>query len=245
MRRSTPHIHRRHGLLWPLAILLAVAVCGTGTALAMNSSSAHHRSASRHARAASAVAPTIASQLSVFNAPATSADALPSNFSGALQAQDSGVQPNVANARKVIASDGQASYLVPSAQAICAVNTNEAFCTPTALLPGAAVVDLCSPTLPIGQLELEWLLPDGATNVALGMSDGTTSSFASGANVYIARLPFNGQSPIPKTIEWNDSNGQHHSVETPIPSGAQGQTCMHPPAQATPEARHKATRKVA
>jgi hypothetical protein len=63
-------------------------------------------------------------------------------------------------------------------------------------LPGADGVDLCSPTLPKGRIEIEWLLPDGAPKVALGMTDGAAISFAPGFNLYIARLPINR--PLPK-----------------------------------------------
>ncbi len=184
--------------------------------------------------------PAVASQLSVFKRARTRTDALPASFSVQLRATYRSVRPDLANARRVTASNGQIAYLVPARRGlvslpgrpaqpgVCVINANEMFCVASSSLAGDAAVDLCSPTVPLGQLELEWLLPDRATAVALGMSDGSKTSYRSGFNVYIARLPLNRSRPIPKTIEWIDSHSQHHSVSTPIPSGAQNQGCMHP-----------------
>jgi hypothetical protein len=119
---------------------------------------------------------------------------------------------------------------MPSSQGACVVNVNEQFCAPTASLAGSMVADICSPTLPAGQLEVEWLLPDDATNVALLMSDETTRSYPAGDNVYITRLPLNPQSPIPTAIQWTDPAGQHHTIPSVVPVGAQNANCAHPPA---------------
>lgn len=233
MRSATHRAYRRHRRLSAAFVIFVLVSFGTGTAaLAMSS---HSRP---HAQSRSAgVDPVIASQLSVFDRAPTSTDAVPSSFGGELQQAYSSETPDLVNSRQVTADDGQSAYLVPAQSGVCVINTNESFCAPEASLPGAAVVDLCSPSLPLGQLELEWLLPDGATKVSLGMSDATTVSYPLGYNVYIARLPLNSQSPIPTTIQWKDSAGQPHSVRTPVPSGAQNAGCEHPPsagADATP-----------
>jgi hypothetical protein len=169
--------------------------------------------------------PAVAAQLSVFKRAHTTADALPAAFAAALRQSFAGERPDVADARRVRASDGQAAYLVPSSGGVCVINANEAFCTPAASLPGAQVADLCSPTLPKGQLEIEWLLPDGTSNVAVGMANGTTTRFAPGLNVYIARFPIKG--PVPRTVEWN-AGQHHHSSSTPVPSDVHSQKCAHP-----------------
>jgi hypothetical protein len=70
---------------------------------------------------------------------------------------------------------------VPTREGVCVINTNEELCTPAASLPGATTLDLCSPTLPTGKLEIEWLLPDRVTHVTPGMSNGTKVNFVSGA----------------------------------------------------------------
>lgn len=174
--------------------------------------------------ATAAIDPRLASQLSVFRRPQTSTDALPAAFRAALKLHNS-EQPAVGGARQVKASDGQAAFLVPTKAGACVINTNESLCSPAAMLPGAVTVDLCSPTLPQGQLEIEWLLPDHATHVALSMANGTATRFASGYNVYITRLPISG--PQPQTITW-DAQGQHHSVNAGVPSDAPSQACAHP-----------------
>lgn len=189
----------------------------------------------------SRIDPAVAAQLSVFRRARTSADALPAAFRAELQDGHASARPDVADARRVKASDGQAAYLVPANRGACVINTNEAFCSQAVSLPGADAVDLCSPTLPKGRIEIEWLLPDRATQVALGMTDGTARSFAPGFNVYIARLPINR--PLPKTVQWN-TGGQHHSVSAGVPSGVQSQGCMHPddlPAPPKPSSRPTAT----
>jgi hypothetical protein len=226
MRTPIGRASRGHRQLLTVLAVFVVVACGAGTAVALSSSAS-----SQPAPASPTVDPAAASQLSVFDSAQTSADALPAPFGAQLQNGYADAAPSVADSRQVTADDGQTAYLVPDQGGACVVNTNEAFCTPSARLPGAAVVDLCSPSLPLGQLELEWLLPDGATNVALGMSNDATTRFAPGYNVYIARLPLNSSSPLPTTIEWDDSGGQHHSVNTPIPPGTQSQSCMHPPGQ--------------
>ena len=167
----------------------------------------------------------VASQLSVFRRPHTSADGVPATFREELQQIVAGERPDFAQARRVNASDGQVAYLVPTKAGVCVINTNEELCPPAASLAGADTVDLCSPQLPLGRIEIEWLLPDGATGVALGMANGTATRLASGYNVYITRVAINGS--LPNTIEWY-AGGQHHSVSAGVPGDAQSERCAHP-----------------
>lgn len=176
--------------------------------------------------APSAIDPTVAAQLSVFKQPPRKTDALPAEFKAELRSAYASEKPDVADARRVKASDGQTAYLVPARAGACVINTNEAFCVPAAALPGADAVDLCSPALPLGQLEIEWLLPDGATNVALATTSDATRTFAPGFNVYIARLPIHR--PLPTSIQWDTRGGAQHSTSTSIPPNAQSQSCAHP-----------------
>lgn len=215
---------RRHGRLITVFAAVVLGCCATGAALALPS----HSQSAPHT-----VDPALASQLSVFNRPPTSSDAIPAASESELNDGYASEQPDFSDSRAVRADDGQTSYLVPAQGGVCVINTNESFCDPLKYLPGAAVVDLCSPTLPLGQLELEWLLPDGATNVALGMSDGSKTPYPSGYNVYIARLPLNSQTPVPSTIEWEGPGGQHYVVKTPVPSDARSAGCAHPPGSAS------------
>jgi hypothetical protein len=214
--------YQQHPRLGAFLVALAFALGATGAVLALSSRA--------HAQPQPAAQPAVASQFSVFSHAQTSTDTMPARFSAMLQGGYGSAAPNVTDARRVTADDGQTAYLTPAegGTGACVINTNEALCAPPNYLPGAATVDLCSPTLPAGELELEWLLPDGAKNVVLGMSNGAATPFASGYNVYIARLPLDTQSPVPSTIQWDDSAGQHHSVKSPVPSDAQTESCMHP-----------------
>lgn len=216
--RISSFVRRRAAALSALVVLAGGA--GVATALA---SGDHARSRA----AAAGVDLNVSAQLSVFNRAPTASDTLPSVSGAQLQGNAAG-GPDFGNTRRVTADDGQAAYLVPAQGGVCVTNANEAFCSSAAAIGGAAAVDLCSPNLPLGQLELEWLLPDGSTNVSLGMANSTTKPFAAGYNVYIARLPLTTSGPVPKTIQWTDATGQRRSVSTPIPAGAQGQSCMHP-----------------
>jgi len=186
------------------------------------------------------VASAVRGQLHVFDRPRVGLDRLPSELLSQLQATDSRLGLSLGNSREVVANDGQTAYLIPATHGlvpspgaraepgVCVINANETFCAGATTLPGAASVDLCSPNLPAGQLELEWLLPDRSTHVALGMSDGTRIHYRSGYNIYIARLPLNHTRPIPTSIQWTDQFGHHHQATTPIPQNAQRQGCAHP-----------------
>jgi hypothetical protein len=169
--------------------------------------------------------PAVAAQLSVFRRARTSADTLPAAFRSELPSVFGDARPDAAEARRVTASDGQTAYLMPTSGGVCAININEAFCSSATTLPGANVADLCSPTLPTGQMEIEWLLPDSARNVTVGLANGTARSFAAGLNVYIARFPISG--PVPQTIAW-DLRGQHHTGSTSVPPNVRGEKCVHP-----------------
>jgi hypothetical protein len=178
-----------------------------------------------------------AAQLAVLARPASPADTLPAAFGAQLQAWDGSVSPQLASSRHVIASDGQSSYLVPTSDgSVCVINTNENFCSPAARSAGASAVDLCSPSLPLGEMEIEWLLPDHATNVHLSMSDGSSVSFPPGNNVYITRLPLTPSSPVPSSVDWW-SGGQANHVATPLPPDARTATCEHPTTPAASSAR--------
>jgi hypothetical protein len=178
-------------------------------------------------------------QLAVFSRPATPTDSLPSLFANQLQAWDSSASPELAQSRRVTASDGQSAYVVPTASGgICVVNANESFCSPADHSAGASAVDLCSPSLPLGQMEVEWLLPDAASNVYLTMSDGSQVNFPFGNNVYITRLPLNATSPVPSAVVWT-AGGQVSQVSMPVPANAQTEQCEHPSPTAAASTRER------
>lgn len=205
------------------AVTALVAFGAAGTAIAVTSSNGDP--GLQTARATGSVDPSTAAQLGLFKRARTSSDVLPQDFQNALEhgMPQAGADP--AESRRTTASDGQVAYLVPANGGVCAINTNELFCAPSATLAGANAVDLCSPTLPKGQVEVEWLLPDAAQNPIVRMSDGSSSPVDPGYNVYIKRFPLSGA--LPRTIEW-DLAGQHESVSAGLPADARTENCLHP-----------------
>lgn len=226
MRRWTPTAPRRRsravGRSLVIAAVLGLGAAATAGGIALASSG--NRSAPSNV-ASSSVDPAVLAQLSVLGRPKTQADALPNALQWALGHADTYAAPDAADARVVTASDGQTAYVAPAELGACVVNTNETFCAPPASLAGADAIDLCSPTLPAGQMELEWLLPDGATSVSVRREDGSAIAFPAGYNVYITRLPLTGSTP--KTINWTLA-GQNHSAPTGVPNDAASGKCVHP-----------------
>jgi hypothetical protein len=169
------------------------------------------------------VNPRVAVDFSVLTSPPTAGDALPSADKAALSLYRA-ERPDVSGARRVTLSNGQVGYLVPTDGGACAVSAFAPICAPAALLPAAFSLDLCSPTLPAGRIEIQWLLPDGATDVNVLMTNGTVVRFASGYNIYLATIRNRGSSP--RSINW-DQAGHHHSVLLGR-LAAQGGGCAHP-----------------
>jgi hypothetical protein len=224
MRRLGRLLGRRVIGLSVVAAFTAVA------AVALSSSSGEPQSL-----ASAAALPSINSAFPVLGQPASGADALPTAYAAQLTSVYQAVGPNIEASRKVTANDGQAAYLVPSSGGLCVINSGESFCTTTAQAAGVAVAHLCSPTLPVGQSEIEWLLPEGATNVSLVMSSGAPERFASGFNVYIAMV---SSTDLPQSITWDSASGQAQTSPAPIPPQVQmlGPNCA-PPAAAAAERR--------
>jgi hypothetical protein len=221
--RTDPN-HRRRGSVIVLIVGCVLGLTGVaGAAVSLSGSGGDP--ALRAVAVSRAVDVTVKSRLSVLNRAAATTDTLPAGFRWTLEHSYGFAGPNVAAARRVTASDGRSAYLVPANGGVCAVSTNEALCSPAASLAGADAVDLCSPTLPNGQMEIAWLLPDGAQNVAVRKADGSATAVASGYNFYIARFPTSGSPPA--TLEW-DAGGHRYTVDTGIPRDVQGEKCAHP-----------------
>jgi hypothetical protein len=104
---------------------------------------------------------------------------------------------------------------------------SEHFCAPTStVLSGhAAASDSCSPSLPSNQVEIAGILPDGAADPIVTLSDGSTAPLAAQGNVYLQQ--FNRSSPLPRSIEWGSgANRQSHSAN--LPPDAATLTCITP-----------------
>jgi hypothetical protein len=207
-----------------VAAVIAVVLVGHGGSSPKNGLSPAGRSAtSTNSQALARVDPRVAVEFSVLTSPPKPGDALPAADKAALSPYRA-QSPDVSGSRRVTASNGQAAYLLPSKLGACAVSAFAPICAPASSLPAAFSLDLCSPTLPVGRIEMQWLLPDGATNVTVRMANGTLLSFASGYNVYIATIRNTGWGP--RSINW-DQHGQHQSVIVGPLAGRSGR-CEHP-----------------
>ncbi len=175
-----------------------------------------------------AIDPQLVSQLSVFRRAARAADVMPNGLQQWLGSTVPQFAPDTAQSRHVIASDGENAFLTPGTNAICVAGTGSvgSFCASTSAFAAgqAATVDLCSPELPKGQIQIEWMLPDTATNVAVVLSDGTAIKLPA-ANVFIKRFPISGA--LPHTIAW-DSSGSRHAVSAGVPADVKRMDCVHP-----------------
>jgi hypothetical protein len=81
---------------------------------------------------------------------------------------------------------------------------------------------ICSPALPSNVIEIFGLLPDGATDVRLRLSDGGTVPVRLVDNIYSVQVP--RQRPLPATVEWNSPSGQR-SVSAQVPPDAASDRC--------------------
>jgi hypothetical protein len=175
-----------------------------------------------------AIPPQLASEMSVFSRSQTAADLMPTGLARWMASILPQFAPATPASRSVTASDGETVYLTPGTDAICTggTGTADSFCAPMAALPtGQAIsLDLCSPSLPTDEIQMEWMLPDTATNVAVRLSNGQDVKLPA-SNVYIKQFPISGA--LPSTIVWKAS-GSQHSADAGIPSDVKQQQCVHP-----------------
>ncbi len=234
MKRLTS-IHRaKRAIAVLVGSLLAVGVAGTAIAVSSGPTPKSDPSLQAAPAVASTVDPAVSSQLSVLTRPRVAADALPAVARSVLQETYQQDGPNYDNARKVTASNGKDAYLVPANGGACAVSGDQALCAQAPDVPGADIVHLCGPRVPIGEAEIEWMMPDNATDVALVSAEGTKTSLARGYNVYIADVPLSGK--LPRTIQWN-TGSVRHTIDAGMPPDAASQGCEHPPAGIQPAAQ--------
>jgi hypothetical protein len=134
---------------------------------------------------------------------------------------------NVALSRRVAASNGAAAYLVPARGGVCATTTNEVLCNSSAGIDAgqAIAIDMCSSELPIGQIGLEWLVPDGATSVRVSRRDGSFVIPEASHNVFMETFPIKGR--LPNSLQWNVA-GYHISSPITLPRDLATMRCIHP-----------------
>lgn len=130
---------------------------------------------------------------------------------------------NPSFAREAKASDGSPVFAVPGNSAVCVSDGASANCGPTAqaLVGGAFVLELCSPTLAVNQIGITGLMPDGVQQVQAANSGGGTSVTVVD-NVYHVALTAAGG---PATLAWRDAAGADFSQWVPIPPDYSPTTC--------------------
>jgi hypothetical protein len=173
------------------------------------------------------VPPSVAREFHVFTSPARASDRVSAAAIQGLDRAFAFAGANASLARTVTASDGELARLLPAAQGLCAVvgGGEVAFCRPAAQPAIGPAVDLCSPSLPAGEVELAWLLPDGARSVSVMMSDGRNLALAPAHNVYVQR--FSLSEALPVRVSWVSAQGTR-SFSTRLPPDAGSTDCVHP-----------------
>lgn len=172
----------------------------------------------------------LTSSLAVFRRGAEDTDALPPRLQSMVEASIPEAGANGALARRaVVKASGTSVYLVPSQDGLCLVTSNgsQLFCSQqAAVLTGRATSSTdCSPTLPRDVVEIAGILPDGASDASVILSNGTRKQLSVARNAYIAQ--FSRTDPLPEAIRWNSPAGSH-SVRSAVPSDAATIDCVTP-----------------
>jgi hypothetical protein len=159
--------------------------------------------------------PRLATMFSVLGRKRSNTDRLPTAYREELERVARGLGLDPDGARKLHAFNGQPAYLVPARIGACIVSAFGPVCAATTRLPGAFALDVCSPDLPQGQVELQWVLPDDARDVSVRLSHGTPVVFPAGYNVYITAL----RDSVPRFIQWKQG-GRRRSAGV-LPTGGE------------------------
>jgi hypothetical protein len=164
--------------------------------------------------------------LKVLRRPRTVNDEVPANLQEALAALRVGAAPQQGR-RAFVAGDGVAVYVVPSETGACLVDSDlsETACFDAAAIlgTGAAESDDCSPTLPNGDtVEIAGIVPDGASDPTVLLSNGAREPLRVTENAYLKRYVRTG--PLPTRIEWNSAAGPT-SVNAGVPADVSAERC--------------------
>jgi hypothetical protein len=182
------------------------------------------------------VAPSIAGLVSVFDQPATPGD-IPTSatvtMSGLEGLASVGYAPaaaaNPALAKlALVTPQGASIYVVPTAGGVCVLDSSgvvTATCATTdQITAGEALAGTtCSPSLPNGQIEVAGVVPTGAQNPIVTLSNGTTQPLSVKNNVFVIRTA--QLAPLPTTIQWATANGTKVSASVPLPADTATQQC--------------------
>jgi hypothetical protein len=227
---------RTHQPRRPVAFAVLAGLVAAACLAAIGSASA---TASDPAQPVQAITPAVTGVLSVFARQATAADT-PS--AGTIQVSDlnglaslgfaPAAQANPALARLAFVTPQDASiYLIPTQDGACLVDSSgviSAACATTAqIAAGEALASTtCSPTLPSGDIEIAGIVPDGAQQPLVVLSDGATEDLSVENNAFVLRQA--RSAPLPTTVEWTTSTGSV-STPAPLPADTAAEPCVSAP----------------
>ena len=220
------HTNRRTKRL--LVVLSAVAAALVGGALANPLGSAPAGTGNTTNAQQTA---TLVANLGVLRTSRSTADAAPPNVISALEQEpNTTIEPSGSRLAFSNAQDGSV-YVVPTTDGrACLADSSlsEVVCAGLAEINSglASGGDACSPTLGQDTVDVAGLLPDGATDVSLRLSDGQMQPTSLTNNAYLVR--FKRSAPLPTTIVWTSGDVQQ-SAPVALPSDAATMKCAAPP----------------
>lgn len=199
--------------------VIAVSVAGIASlGAAVNPLDASHADGTG---ASATVDAAPSASLSIFRGDETAQEAVPIEVKQRLAAAlppHGGGDATLAR-RAQTTSTGDAVFVMPAKDGVCLItaSTSEGFCAPAqTVLTGQAIAsDTCSPSLPRGIVEIAGILPDGASDPVVVLTDGSRRSLDVGGNTYVARFARTG--PLPKTVAWGTPEGGHQEIDALMP----------------------------
>ncbi|MCW3047307.1 MAG: hypothetical protein JWO74_1591 [Solirubrobacterales bacterium] len=136
---------------------------------------------------------------------------------------------NADAARLALTSPNGASvYLVPAAGGLCLASSDrrERGCSSTEdVLAGRTVGALtCAAGLPHDQIELMGIVPDGASDVHLNLTDGTVQPIPVSSNTFVIDVP--KRDPLPTTVGFTNAAGVAVAANSSVPRDAATEHCV-------------------
>ena len=236
----TARVHR-----WrPLALIAVLLLGGSAAGIAVADSLSPASIGNRVLPDVGAIDPTITATLGVFRRPEASSDVPPTATvkAAGFIVEHFGANPALSRLA-LVTSQGIPVYLSPAQDGACLFDStgSSALCATTAQIQAGQATggDGCSPDLPSDQVEIAGIVPDGAKNATLTLSNGTTEPLAVKNNVYIVRT--DRSAPLPTTVQWTTADGPQ-SVEAPLGPGTATTDCITAQQRGALESRLRSAR---
>jgi hypothetical protein len=236
---------RKKTLVKLLATIAVVLCVGGGAAIALttdNSDSAptiYQAQTSRPTITATDTALTDA--VATLRRRQTDADVLGADVRLDPYAEQHGANRALARRARLSPSGGSV-YLVPADGGVCVASTDYLFegcrSTEDAVTGSDMTATDCSPFLPAGDLLVYGILPDSASDVSIGLADGTSVPASVDGNLLIYEA--SKSAPLPETVRWT-SLGSAHSAPTNMPDDVANLKCEQSVTPAQAVARVNAT----